>query len=326
MSFSASKEQSNQITIKSKIMSKKTRYVLGILLTIIICSILHWWMCTCCEKSDCCKKDAVEETSGANDAEVDKLSNTGFSAYSDAGAGVSYASNENYNFNQSESTILSPVSAGVLEGVGKVKSFLDENPTQVFNVVGHYKSSETNSSAFPNLGLARANAVKNHLQSQGVESKRITTSGKLAEDFVLSGDTLFGPVTFGFSKAANSSDWAALGDKIRANPLVLYFNTAQASINLTEEQKQKVADITNYIDHVDGAKCLAIGHTDSKGNRTTNVRLGKERADFAKAYLVKNGISEGAIVVSSEGPDKPTADNATEEGRAKNRRTVVTIN
>ena len=56
------------------------------------------------------------------------------------------------------------------------------------------------------------------------------------------------------------------------------------------------------------------------------MRLGKERAEFAKSYLMKNGIAADKIIVSSKGQSQPIATNATEEGRVKNRRTVITLN
>ena len=69
-----------------------------------------------------------------------------------------------------------------------------------------------------------------------------------------------------------------------------------------------------------------VGHTDNTGQRETNMRLGQERADFAKAYLMRNGIPENRINATSKGSDEPIASNATEEGKAKNRRTVITLN
>ena len=63
-----------------------------------------------------------------------------------------------------------------------------------------------------------------------------------------------------------------------------------------------------------------------QGSRTTNIKLGQERADFAKQYLINNGISDAKIKTSSQGPDSPIASNTTDEGRSKNRRTVVTLN
>lgn len=304
-------------------MSKKSTYVLGILLAILICSIGHWLMCCKCDdQSECCNKDTATET-----VEVQKnLSKNGFSVSSDAGSGLDYSVNENFNFRTSGADILQPLATSVTAGISQVKSFLDANPNQMLSIVGHYGAAEQNNTAFPDLGLARANAVKNYFVSSGVLSKNLSTSSKMDDDQSTLADTVLGPVSFVMVAASEAqTDWEALGSKIRANPLVLQFQTAQASISLSADQRQQVADIANYLDHVDGAKCAAIGHTDNDGSRAANTKLGAERAAFAKNYLVSNGISADAIEVSSKGPDEPVADNSTAAGRAINRRTVITI-
>ena len=77
---------------------------------------------------------------------------------------------------------------------------------------------------------------------------------------------------------------------------------------------------------MDDATCAVVGHTDNTGDAAMNMTLGQERADFAKSYLTTNGIPASKILATSQGPNEPIADNGTEEGKAKNRRTVVTIN
>lgn len=62
------------------------------------------------------------------------------------------------------------------------------------------------------------------------------------------------------------------------------------------------------------------GHTDATGGRTTNVSLSQARAEAVKAWLEKRGIAPGRIAARGFGPDKPTSDNITAEGRQKNRR------
>jgi outer membrane protein OmpA-like peptidoglycan-associated protein len=62
------------------------------------------------------------------------------------------------------------------------------------------------------------------------------------------------------------------------------------------------------------------GHTDNKGAMALNMRLSKDRAAACKAYLIKKGIAENRLESNGFGPTKPIADNATDEGRAKNRR------
>lgn len=69
-----------------------------------------------------------------------------------------------------------------------------------------------------------------------------------------------------------------------------------------------------------------VGHTDNTGNADKNMTLGQGRADFAKQYLIANGILGDNIEASSKGQTQPIADNNTEEGRTKNTRTVITIN
>ncbi|RNF83574.1 OmpA family protein [Montanilutibacter psychrotolerans] len=63
-----------------------------------------------------------------------------------------------------------------------------------------------------------------------------------------------------------------------------------------------------------------IGHTDSVGVRTSNVALSMSRATAVKAYLEQSGIASTSLSVQGLGPDQPVADNATPEGRARNRR------
>lgn len=62
------------------------------------------------------------------------------------------------------------------------------------------------------------------------------------------------------------------------------------------------------------------GHTDSTGSAALNARLSLQRAEAVKKYLVSKGVPEARMKVQGYGPSKPVADNATPEGRAKNRR------
>ena len=64
------------------------------------------------------------------------------------------------------------------------------------------------------------------------------------------------------------------------------------------------------------------GNTDNVGGRESNVVLSDKRARSSVNYLVESfGFDRNRFIETGNGPDKPTADNATAEGRAKNRRT-----
>jgi MYXO-CTERM domain-containing protein len=67
------------------------------------------------------------------------------------------------------------------------------------------------------------------------------------------------------------------------------------------------------------------GHTDDVGPREANVKLSQSRADAVKALLEKRKVSGSRLKAVGYGPDKPTGNNATAEGREQNRRVEFTF-
>lgn len=67
------------------------------------------------------------------------------------------------------------------------------------------------------------------------------------------------------------------------------------------------------------------GHTDSTGSLALNQNLSNQRAQSVAAYLVSNGVASNRISAYGAGPNQPIATNATEEGRAQNRRVEITL-
>jgi outer membrane protein OmpA-like peptidoglycan-associated protein len=301
-------------------MTKTTTNLIGILLTILAGTYLYFMLCSSCGVTvaeEPVKKAVVPVTPKATSY-----------PFAFSNGDYAYNENDNYNFNTSSSNILTPLSQKVTNGIASLKTFLAENADKVINITGYYKSDEVNETMFSNLGLARANAVKNDLVKNGISSTQINTMGKLMDEMIAKDNVYLGPIAYSLADKSADADDAlkALYEKIKANPLVLYFDTAQASINLTAEQRQKVSDISRYLDKVSDAKALVVGHTDNTGKASTNMRLGQNRADFAKEYLIKNGIVATKIDASSKGETQPIESNTTEDGRAKNRRTVITLN
>lgn len=62
------------------------------------------------------------------------------------------------------------------------------------------------------------------------------------------------------------------------------------------------------------------GHTDATGSAENNRTLSKARAQSVVAALTARDIDVARLSAAGFGPDKPVADNATEDGKAKNRR------
>jgi len=67
-------------------------------------------------------------------------------------------------------------------------------------------------------------------------------------------------------------------------------------------------------------KLQIAGHTDSIGSESHNLRLASDRAGSVVAYLTSHGVAPERLTTVGYGSAKPVATNATEEGRAQNRR------
>jgi outer membrane protein OmpA-like peptidoglycan-associated protein len=66
------------------------------------------------------------------------------------------------------------------------------------------------------------------------------------------------------------------------------------------------------------------GHTDKVGSAAANLRLSQDRAATVKAYLVQNaGVDAARLTTTGLGDTRPVGDNATDAGRAQNRRVVL---
>jgi outer membrane protein OmpA-like peptidoglycan-associated protein len=67
------------------------------------------------------------------------------------------------------------------------------------------------------------------------------------------------------------------------------------------------------------------GHTDSTGSPEVNRTLSEARARSCVKYIESKGIKAGILTPKGYGPDRPIADNTTEEGKEANRRVEFLI-
>ena len=67
------------------------------------------------------------------------------------------------------------------------------------------------------------------------------------------------------------------------------------------------------------------GYTDNVGNSAVNMTLSDRRANACRDYLVSKGINADRLTAKGHGEEQPIADNRTEAGRAKNRRTEMKL-
>jgi outer membrane protein OmpA-like peptidoglycan-associated protein len=67
------------------------------------------------------------------------------------------------------------------------------------------------------------------------------------------------------------------------------------------------------------------GHTDNSGKAADNKTLSENRAKAVTNYLIAKGIAQGRLTFKGFGDTQPVADNASPEGRARNRRTELSV-
>lgn len=72
-----------------------------------------------------------------------------------------------------------------------------------------------------------------------------------------------------------------------------------------------------------GLKAEIGGHTDASGDPLSNIGLSQRRAEAVRAGLLARGVDAAMLRATGFGAAQPIADNATEDGRAKNRRTTI---
>ncbi|MGL5409344.1 MAG: OmpA family protein, partial [Shewanella sp.] len=85
------------------------------------------------------------------------------------------------------------------------------------------------------------------------------------------------------------------------------------------------ADIVNFLKQYPSASAVISGHTDSIGSDQYNQSLSERRAASVVDYIVSQGIDASRLTAVGHGSTMPAMDNATDHGRAMNRRVEIII-
>ncbi|MBD2704372.1 OmpA family protein [Spirosoma sp. BT702] len=244
----------------------------------------------------------------------------------------------------------------------ELTAYLKKNPGRNVEVIGYYVSDESNTTSFANLGLARAEGMKQYMVQQGIPAASITTKGvERNMPYTAKGDSLVGGLDFAFSGGTNTTPVdettaatapepattsaattppailtltgattereLAESQKFKSifEPIDLYFPLAEANYIKTAETVKFFEEAIHYLaDHKD-KKLQLTGHTDDSGPDDVNMRLSRDRANDVKARLRKAGVSSSQIEIRAKGETEPKADNSTMSGRKANRRVSVVV-
>jgi outer membrane protein OmpA-like peptidoglycan-associated protein len=158
------------------------------------------------------------------------------------------------------------------------------------------------------LGLPYLDSIGIRVNSEGHEFASTILS--LENINSLSGSTLhfyLAPIVKTFTKNFNN----------------IFFEINNAKLN--KKSFVELDALTTYLQSAPTALILIEGHTDNRGDSVQNKLLSLKRANTIATYLISKGVDNNRIKTIGLGGSQPISDNATEEGRIKNRRSSFTI-
>ncbi len=197
-----------------------------------------------------------------------------------------------------------------------IDGFTDDN---ILEITGIYESDESIPEGYENMGLARAEAIRDLLSGQ-IAGERIRLNSELVDKREGSKEQGFVSHSFKWIKAeVNESEVVRL-----ANKTIILFPFNSASQKTDPKMNAYLSELAK--DLKASRKVVHLtGHTDGIGSKKYNHRLGMKRARKVRRILINKGVRRSQIKLHSKGMSEPVATNDTDEGRTQNRRVVVTV-
>ncbi|WP_041523885.1 OmpA family protein [Gilvimarinus agarilyticus] len=112
----------------------------------------------------------------------------------------------------------------------------------------------------------------------------------------------------------------------REGKVVLHgLNFASGKADILPSSQPALDVILSYLQSAPEQQFYVVGHTDTTGEHTFNMQLSKDRAESIRATLVEQGVAETRLLAAGVGAMTPISTNASENGRAYNRRVELVL-
>jgi outer membrane protein OmpA-like peptidoglycan-associated protein len=107
---------------------------------------------------------------------------------------------------------------------------------------------------------------------------------------------------------------------------VLAINLFTPSLEISGSGKGILDQVGGFLKKYPDQKVIVRGHTDSTGSESANRMVSEKRANKVREYLVAyQNLNPSLVSSEGVGPSQPVASNATEAGRALNRRVEIAV-
>ena len=107
--------------------------------------------------------------------------------------------------------------------------------------------------------------------------------------------------------------------------LLIYFEFNDSKFKPDPQTDNSISEFKTWLEKYPQSMVTVIGHTDLVGTADYNFKLGLKRAQVVGKYLENQGVNATRMIMDSKGSTQPAAEYITAEGRAKNRRTEISI-
>jgi OOP family OmpA-OmpF porin len=108
--------------------------------------------------------------------------------------------------------------------------------------------------------------------------------------------------------------------------LTIHFAFDKSNFTADASSERYFSKSDSFLNQNLQARISITGHTDAIGSDAYNQALGFRRAQTMQHYFEARGINANKIIIDSKGEKEPVSDNNTKDGRAANRRAIITIN
>jgi len=203
----------------------------------------------------------------------------------------------------------------------KIAGYLHDNNQRNLKITCFYGNKEKNRTIFPNLGLARAELLKQKLLLLNIPQNRIETISSKVSNPLFIRDYLLNGVNFEFT--SNNLLPVNIEKMLQTDSVTVFFKDNSTDFECLTETLIYFENLKHYLQQNHQISVLITGHTDNSDTDEFNLILGKKRSELLKKYMTELGLPEKRIITQSMGELQPVFSNATEDERKKNRRAVV---